>query len=141
VVDTKVVIGLFSRQRLPGLQMHASETAPCPRRSGAATPTRTESTAGAERVRKLTLQGAGASFWAGATARGTRAATKALVPQVLSVPPKQILFISSNWWDAAGAKSFGYKVCWCNRSQGHMQHLGFSADVTISRLDQIPDCL
>jgi 2-haloacid dehalogenase len=65
----------------------------------------------------------------------------ALAPEVLGLPPEEILFVSSNSWDAAGAKAFGYKVCWCNRSQGHMEHLGFSADVTISRLDQIPDCL
>jgi hypothetical protein len=43
--------------------------------------------------------------------------------------------------DVAGAKSFGYKVCWCNRSQGHIEHLRFSADLTISELDQIPNCL
>ena len=61
--------------------------------------------------------------------------------RVLGFPPEEILFVSSNSWDVAGAKSFGYKVCWCNRSQGHMEHLGFSADLTISRLDQIPDCL
>jgi 2-haloacid dehalogenase len=65
----------------------------------------------------------------------------ALAPEVLGWPPEEILFVSSNSWDVAGAKAFGYKVCWCNRSQGHMEHLGFSADLTISRLDQIPDCL
>jgi 2-haloacid dehalogenase len=64
-----------------------------------------------------------------------------LAPEVLGIPPEEILFVSSNSWDVAGAKSFGYKVCWCNRSQGYMEHLGFSADLTISRLDQIPDCL
>ena len=65
----------------------------------------------------------------------------ALAPEVLGVPPEEILFVSSNSWDVAGAKAFGYKVCWCNRSQGHMEHLGFPVDFTISRLDQIPDCL
>jgi 2-haloacid dehalogenase len=65
----------------------------------------------------------------------------ALAPEVLGVHPEEILFVSSNWWDVAGAKSFGYRVCWCNRSQGNMEHLGFTADLTISRLDQIPDCL
>jgi 2-haloacid dehalogenase len=65
----------------------------------------------------------------------------ALAPEVLGFPPDEILFVSSNSWDVAGAKSFGYKVCWCNRSQGHMEHLGFSADLTVSRLEQIPDSL
>ena len=31
----------------------------------------------------------------------------ALVPEVLGVRPEEILFGSSNWWDVAGAKSFG----------------------------------
>jgi 2-haloacid dehalogenase len=65
----------------------------------------------------------------------------ALGAEILNLPASQILFSSSNSWDAAGAKAFGYKVCWCNRSQGHMDHLGFSADVTVLRLDQIADCL
>jgi 2-haloacid dehalogenase len=65
----------------------------------------------------------------------------ALAPEALGFTPEEILFVSSNSWDVAGAKAFGYKVCWCNRSQGYMEHLGFSADLTISRLDQIPDCL
>ena len=64
----------------------------------------------------------------------------ALAPGILNVPPEEILFVSSNWFDAAGAKAFGYKVCWCNRSQGHMEHLGFPADVTVLGLDQIADC-
>src|ERR1700676_5215508 len=41
----------------------------------------------------------------------------ALACEVLSLAPQDILFVSSNSWDAAGAKAFGYKVCWCNRSQ------------------------
>ena len=57
----------------------------------------------------------------------------ALAPEVLGFPPEEILFVSSNSWDVAGAKAFGYKVCWCNRSQGHMEHLGVSADVTVLR--------
>ena len=65
----------------------------------------------------------------------------ALAHEALGIPAEEILFVSSNSWDVAGAKSFGYNVCWCNRSQGHMEHLGLSADLTISRLDQIPDCL
>jgi 2-haloacid dehalogenase len=65
----------------------------------------------------------------------------ALATEVLNLPASEILFSSSNSWDAAGAKAFGYKVCWCNRSQGQMEHLGFSADVTVLRLDQIADRL
>ena len=28
---------------------------------------------------------------------------------------RDILFVSSNAWDVAGAKAFGYRACWCNR--------------------------
>jgi 2-haloacid dehalogenase len=65
----------------------------------------------------------------------------ALAPGALNVPREEILFVSSNSWDAAGAKAFGFKVCWCNRSQGNMEHLGFSADVTIHGLGQVADYL
>ena len=40
----------------------------------------------------------------------------ALGPERLGEPASEILFVSSNWWDAAGAKEFGYRVCWCNRA-------------------------
>jgi 2-haloacid dehalogenase len=61
----------------------------------------------------------------------------ALGCEALSLAPQEILFVSSNSWDAAGAKAFGYQVCWCNRSQGYMEQLGFAPDLTVLRLDQI----
>jgi 2-haloacid dehalogenase len=61
----------------------------------------------------------------------------ALAARVLNIPHEEILFVSSNSWDAAGAKAFGYKVCWCNRSQGNMEELGISVDLTVLSLDQI----
>jgi 2-haloacid dehalogenase len=39
----------------------------------------------------------------------------ALGPQALGVPAKQILFVSSNGWDAIGATWFGYTTLWVNR--------------------------
>ena len=60
-----------------------------------------------------------------------------LGPEVLRAAAKDILFVSSNSWDAAGAKAFGYKVCWCNRSAAEMEPLGFAPDITVARLDQI----
>jgi 2-haloacid dehalogenase len=65
----------------------------------------------------------------------------ALGAELLELPVSEILFVSSNSWDVAGAKAFGYKVCWCNRPQGHMEDLGFWPDLTVLRLDQIADCL
>ena len=61
----------------------------------------------------------------------------ALAARVLNIPHEEILFVSSNSWDAAGAKAFGYKVCWCNRSQGNMEELSISVDLTVLSLDQI----
>jgi 2-haloacid dehalogenase len=61
----------------------------------------------------------------------------ALGPALLGLPAQEILFVSSNSWDAAGAKAFGYTVCWCNRSNTAPEHLGFLPDLTVSRLDQI----
>jgi hypothetical protein len=57
--------------------------------------------------------------------------------RVLHIPHEEILFVSSNSWDAAGATAFGYKVCWCNSSQGNMEELGISVDLTVLSLDQI----
>ena len=61
----------------------------------------------------------------------------ALGPEVLNLDPAEILFVSSNSWDAAGAKAFGYAVCWCNRSGAPIEDLGFAPDFTVRRLDEI----
>jgi 2-haloacid dehalogenase len=65
----------------------------------------------------------------------------ALGPETLNLPAAQILFVSSNLWDAAGAKAFGYPVCWCNRSGAAIEDWGFAPDFTVSRLDQIGERL
>ena len=39
----------------------------------------------------------------------------ALIESVLGVPPAQVLFVSSNPWDACGAKAFGLNVAWIER--------------------------
>jgi 2-haloacid dehalogenase len=62
----------------------------------------------------------------------------ALGPELLHLPAADILFVSSNAWDVAGAKAFGYQVCWCNRAAANMDMLGFTPDFTVSTLDQIP---
>jgi 2-haloacid dehalogenase len=38
-----------------------------------------------------------------------------LIERVLGVPPAEVLFISSNPWDACGAKAFGLNVAWIER--------------------------
>jgi len=65
----------------------------------------------------------------------------ALGSEVLNLPAAEILFVSSNLWDAAGAKAFGYSVCWCNRSGAEMDDWAFAPDFSVFGLDQIADTL
>ena len=39
----------------------------------------------------------------------------ALIEATLHVPPAEVLFVSSNPWDACGAKAFGLNVAWIER--------------------------
>lgn len=68
-------------------------------------------------------------------------AVYALGPKALGLPSGEILFVSGNAWDVAGAKAFGYQVCWCNRASAPMEELGVIPDMVVNRLDQIPDRL
>ncbi len=62
----------------------------------------------------------------------------ALGPQILTIPARELLFVSSNAWDVAGAKAAGYQVAWCNRVGAPEEELGVRADVVVERLDQLP---
>jgi 2-haloacid dehalogenase len=65
-------------------------------------------------------------------------AAYALGPEALGLPVGDILFVSSNGWDVAGAKAFGYQVAWCNRLGAPPEELGVSADHVVTSLDQLP---
>jgi 2-haloacid dehalogenase len=65
-------------------------------------------------------------------------AVYALGPEALGLPVADILFVSSNAWDVAGAKAFGYQVAWCNRLDAPPEELGVSADYVVTSLDQLP---
>ena len=65
----------------------------------------------------------------------------ALGTKALGLRADEILFVSGNAWDGAGAKAFGYRVCWCNRANAPMEELGVIPDMVVNRLDQIPDRL
>jgi 2-haloacid dehalogenase len=64
-----------------------------------------------------------------------------LGPRAFGVPAAEMLFVSSNAWDVAGASAFGYRTCWCNRARAPMDALGVTPDYEVERLDQIPDQL
>ena len=62
----------------------------------------------------------------------------ALAPPAMKVAAPDLLFVSSNAWDVAGAKSFGYQVAWCNRTGAPEENLGVTADHVIRSLSDLP---
>ena len=86
-----------------------------------------------------------------------------LIETVLGVPPAQVLFVSSNPWDACGAKAFGLNVAWIERVtpeamalacvksdmvapltmfkaiRTQMDELGLEPDYCIHALSELPD--
>ncbi|MCK1421209.1 haloacid dehalogenase type II [Bradyrhizobium sp. 180] len=85
-----------------------------------------------------------------------------LIGEVLGTKPNEVLFVSSNPWDAAGAKSFGLKVAWIERVapeamalacvetelmapltmfkaiRTQMDELGFAPDHRVRALSELP---
>lgn len=59
----------------------------------------------------------------------------------LEIAKENILFISSNTWDVAGAKSFGFSVFWINRKNTVIENLGVGPDKTIQQLSDLSDFL
>jgi len=55
----------------------------------------------------------------------------------LKVTREAISFVSSNCWDALGAKSFGFQVWWINRTGAPVDGLGFQPDRIVKGLDEI----
>jgi 2-haloacid dehalogenase len=86
-----------------------------------------------------------------------------LIESTLGVAPAEVLFVSSNPWDACGAKAFGLNVAWiervtpeamallCVKSDAvapltlfkairtQMDELGFAPDYRIHALSELPD--
>jgi 2-haloacid dehalogenase len=60
-----------------------------------------------------------------------------LAMQRLGVHKDEIAFVSSNCWDALGAKSFGFQVFWINRGGAPVDRLGFSPDSILSTLGDL----
>ncbi len=66
-------------------------------------------------------------------------AVYALGPQALGVPAREILFVSSNGWDAIGATWFGYTTLWVNRAGLPLDPLGTAPTYTGSSLRDVLD--
>ena len=56
----------------------------------------------------------------------TDPAAYALGPDALGMPASEILFVSSNCWDAIGATWYGYTTLWVNRADAPMEQLGIA---------------
>jgi len=65
-------------------------------------------------------------------------AVYALGPSALGIAAQDLLFVSSNGWDVAGAKAFGYRVAWCNRVGAPAEELGVRADYVVTNLMELP---
>ncbi len=55
----------------------------------------------------------------------------------LGVNREDTLFITSNPWDASGAKTFGFQVAWINRFNNQFDELGVQPDIIIKSLDEL----
>ena len=67
----------------------------------------------------------------------TDPAAYALGPQALNLPVKDILFVSSNGWDAIGATWFGYTTLWVNRAGLPLEQLDTEPTRTGSSLRDV----
>ena len=61
----------------------------------------------------------------------------ALAVEKLHLDHSRIGFVSSNCWDAMGAKSYGFKVYWINRAGAPVDRLGFKPDRMLASLNEI----
>ena len=64
-----------------------------------------------------------------------------LAVDALDLPPVRIGFVSSNSWDAIGAKAFGFTVFWINRSGVPIDRHGPPPDRMIRTLAELPSLL
>ena len=64
-----------------------------------------------------------------------------LAVKAFAVPAERILFVSSNPWDAAGARTFGFPVAWVNRSGGPFERLGVAPDLMVGGLAELAAAL
>jgi 2-haloacid dehalogenase len=60
-----------------------------------------------------------------------------LAVRAFGLPASEILFVSSNAWDVAGAGAYGFMTCWCNRTNMPADELDVTPDYEVDRLDAI----
>jgi len=55
----------------------------------------------------------------------------------LKLSKEEIAFISTNTWDVAGARSFGFYTIWLNRFNKKLEALGLEPDHEIGNLSEL----
>jgi 2-haloacid dehalogenase len=60
-----------------------------------------------------------------------------LAVRKLNTEKTRIAFVSSNCWDAIGAKSYGFRVYWINRARAPVDRLGFRPDAILGSLNEV----
>jgi 2-haloacid dehalogenase len=61
-----------------------------------------------------------------------------LAVKALGVAAKDIGFVSSNCWDACGAKSYGFTTFWINRGGAPVDALGVEPDFSLKSMAELP---
>jgi 2-haloacid dehalogenase len=61
----------------------------------------------------------------------------ALVTARFGCAPNEVVFVSSNGWDAWGAACFGFRVAWCNRAGNAPEALVPPPDTTLAGLHEL----
>lgn len=64
-----------------------------------------------------------------------------IAEDTLGVSRAVVGFVSSNGWDAAGAKTFGFRVFWVNRGSAPVERLSVRPDATIPDLTKLVEML
>ncbi len=64
-----------------------------------------------------------------------------LAVDYFKLPPMRIGFVSSNGWDVAGGKAFGFTAIWVNRAQAPVERHGPRPDAILTSLDELPSLL
>jgi 2-haloacid dehalogenase len=62
-----------------------------------------------------------------------------LVGETFGVPPAQVLFVSSNGWDAAAGTGYGFDTVWVNRAGEPMDRLPWEPRRVLPDLTRIPE--
>jgi len=64
-----------------------------------------------------------------------------LAVKAFGLPAERILFVSSNAWDAAGARAFGFRVAWVNRAGMPFERLGVTPDLIVADLAELAEAV